>query len=167
MEMLERMPSSGMLNLRFWHFYTARTMAITQPNIEQGEPFRDYVVALYFEDNQTTKIWVDEVVAGAEVDGFIRSTDDSTNEIISPKVVTPATLPDDIRYIISASSITLPVSNIRRNIKYITFRPDGSSIYAVLNFIDKDDSTSNSSNYESIVVYPATGRARIYHNEKR
>jgi len=146
---------------------TARTMAITQPNVRSGEPFRDYVVAFYFETPQTRKIWIDEVIRNASVDGIIRSTTDSTNEIITPKVVNPAILNDEINLIISPSSGRLARSNVRRSIYYITFRPDGSSDYAILNLIDVKDAISNSRNYDSIVVYPATGRARIYNNEKK
>ena len=146
---------------------TARTMAITQPNVRTGEPFRDYVVAIYFETPQSRKVWIDEVVAGASVDGIIRSTTDSSNEIITPKVMTPAIIPDEINFIISASSGILARSNVGRNVYYITFRFDGSSDYAVLNLINKKDGTSDSRKYDSIVVYPATGRARIYNNEKK
>ena len=146
---------------------TARTMAITQPNVRTGEPFRDYVVAIYFETPQSRKVWIDEVVAGASVDGIIRSTTDSSNEIITPKVMTPAIIPDEINLIISASSGILARSNVGRNVYYITFRFDGSSDYAVLNLINRKDGTSDSRNYDSIVVYPATGRARIYNNEKK
>jgi prepilin-type N-terminal cleavage/methylation domain-containing protein len=146
---------------------TARTMAITQPNVRTGDPFRDYVVAIYFETPQSRKIWIDEVVLGASVDGIIRSTTDPYNEIITPKVMTPAILPDEINLIISASSGSLARSNVGRNVYYITFRFDGSSDYAVLNLINKKDGTSDSRNYDSVVVYPATGRARIYNNEKK
>ena len=146
---------------------TARTMAITQPNVRTGDPFRDYVVAIYFETPQSRKIWIDEVVLGASVDGIIRSTTDPYNEIITPKVMTPAILPDEINLIISASSGRLARSNVGRNVYYITFRPDGSSDYAVLNLIGERENTSDSRSYDSIVVYPATGRARIYNNEKK
>ena len=93
-------------------------------------------------------MWVDEV--------------DSFGNLSQPKVIHPKRITDMVKIV----SITVDSTTYTNGFAYITFRPDATASYSTI-YLRRLHTPDVDENYYTIKVFPGTGKARVYPNQRR
>ncbi len=115
----------------------ARAMAINQ---------NGYFRVGFNIDNGT--FWVDEV--------------DSFGTLSQPKIIHPLAINDQIKLI----SVRVEDNFFLQGIGYTLFRPDATAQYCVI-YLLRVSAPDTDENYYTIRVFPGTGKAKVYPNQRR